>query len=65
MIPAQPVCRTACRRPAEGEDVDYEGAAGTLDWDERGDSTHGYIGIWEFTADGSITDIEMFEFVAQ
>lgn len=48
----------------EGEDIDYQGAAGTLDWDEHGDSTHGYIGFWEFTADGSITDIEVFEFVA-
>ena len=50
---------------AAGDDVDYEGAAGTLDWDEHGDSTRGYIGIWEFTQDGSITDVEVFEFIAE
>ena len=49
---------------AEGDDVDYEGAAGTVDWDEHGDSTRGYIGTWEFAEDGSITDLEVFEFVA-
>ncbi len=48
----------------EGGDVDYQGAAGTLDWDEHGDITHGYIGIWEFAEDGSITEVELLEFVA-
>ena len=50
---------------AAGDDVDYEGAAGTLDWDEQGDSTRGYIGIWEFTANGSISDVEVFKFTAE
>ena len=49
---------------ADGRDVDYQGAAGTLDWDEHGDITHGYIGIWEFAEDGSIAEVELFEFVA-
>lgn len=48
----------------QGEDVDYQGAAGTLDWDEHGDITHGYIGIWEFSEDGSITEVETIEYVA-
>lgn len=48
-----------------GQEINYEGAAGVIEWDEHGDSTHGYIGIWEFTADGSIADIEVFEYVAQ
>ena len=48
---------------AAGDDVDYQGAAGTIDWDEHGDSTHGYIGTWEFADDGSILDLEVFEFV--
>lgn len=48
-----------------GRDVDYQGAAGTLDWDEHGDSTRGYIGIWEFAEDGSIRDIDVFEFSAE
>ena len=50
---------------AAGEDIDYEGASGTIDWDEHGDSTHGYIGIWEFAEDGSVEDLEVFEFVAE
>ena len=65
VIPGPASLSDGLQAARRGEDVDYEGAAGTLDWDERGDSTHGYIGIWEFTADGSITDIEVFEFVAQ
>ncbi|MYD73329.1 MAG: ABC transporter substrate-binding protein [Chloroflexi bacterium] len=48
-----------------GQEINYEGAAGVIEWDEHGDSTHGFIGIWEFTADGSIADIEVFEYVAQ
>ena len=47
-----------------GADVDYEGAAGTLEWDEHGDITHGYIGIWELQEDGSIIDLEVIEFIA-
>ena len=50
---------------ADGGDIDYEGAAGTLDWDLNGDITSGYIGVWMFTEDGSIRDIDVFEFVAQ
>ena len=50
---------------ARGEDIDYQGAAGTLDWDEHGDITHGYIGIWEFTEYGTIIDIEIFEYIAE
>lgn len=49
---------------AGGGEVDYEGAAGTLDWDEHGDIRHGYIGIWEFAEDGSIADVELIEYVA-
>ena len=48
-----------------GEDVDYQGAAGSLDWDEHGDITHGYIGIWEFTEHGTIIDVEIFEYIAE
>lgn len=47
-----------------GADVDYQGAAGTLDWDQHGDSAHGYVGIWEFGEDGSIVDLEVFEFAS-
>lgn len=39
-----------------GEDVDYEGAAQSLEWDENGDLARGYVGIWRFTAAGAIED---------
>ncbi len=42
----------------EGGDVDYEGAANSVDWDAHGDLTRGYIGIWRFTPDGRIEDVE-------
>lgn len=39
-----------------GEDVDYEGAAQSLEWDENGDLDRGFVGIWRFTAEGRIED---------
>ena len=41
---------------ARGDDVDYEGAANTLEWDEFGDLDSGFVGIWRFTSDGAIED---------
>ena len=43
---------------AEGREIDYEGVASTLDWDENGDLQRGYIGIWRFTQDEDIEEIE-------
>lgn len=39
-----------------GEDVDYEGAAQSLEWDENGDLARGYVGLWRFTPEGGIED---------
>lgn len=47
-----------------GDEVDCQGAAGTLDRDEHGDSTRGYIGVWEFGADGSISDVDVIAYAA-
>ena len=44
-----------------GGDINYEGAATTLDWDENGDVTSGYIGIWEYR-DGAIVEVEAIPF---
>ncbi len=41
---------------ADGEDIDYEGAAQSLEWDENGDLERGYVGLWRFTAEGGIED---------
>ena len=42
----------------DGGEVDYEGAANSVDWDANGDLERGYIGIWRFTRDGGIEDVE-------
>ena len=41
-----------------GGELDYQGAAVTLDWDEHGDLSRGYVGIWRFTREGSIELVE-------
>ena len=47
---------------AGGGEVDYEGAAVSLDWDERGDLLRGHIGIWRFTEYEQIEDLEAVAF---
>ena len=32
----------------DGDDINYEGAATTLDWNEVGDVTTGFIEIWQY-----------------
>ena len=44
---------------AQGHEIDYEGAANTLDWDENGDLRQGYIGTWRFTADERIEELDI------
>ena len=44
---------------AEGKDINYEGAAGTVDFDENGDVT-GYIEIWKVEG-GEIKSTDRFE----
>ncbi len=48
--------RLGLEAAAAGEDIDYEGAAQSLEWDERGDLARGYVGIWRFTPEGTIED---------
>ncbi|MCE2458526.1 MAG: ABC transporter substrate-binding protein [Dehalococcoidia bacterium] len=43
---------------AEGQEIDFDGAASTLDWDESGDLRRGYIGVWRFTSDGRIEELD-------
>ncbi|MYD35629.1 MAG: ABC transporter substrate-binding protein, partial [Dehalococcoidia bacterium] len=43
---------------ADGRDIDYDGTSGVLEWDEHGDVRRGYIGVWRFTPDGGIEDLE-------
>jgi len=45
-----------------GDAVDYDGASGTLDWDENGDLRRGYIGVWRYTTDERIEDVDVVLF---
>ena len=42
---------------ATGGEIDYEGASGSMDWDENGDLRRGHIGIWRFTEDEPVEDV--------
>ncbi len=41
----------------EDKNINYEGAATTVDWDDNGDVTSGFISIWTYQ-DGEIVDTE-------
>ena len=43
---------------SNGEEINYEGAAVSADWDANGDLSRGYIGVWRFTADADIEDVQ-------
>ncbi|MXY59203.1 MAG: ABC transporter substrate-binding protein [Chloroflexi bacterium] len=47
---------------ADGRQIDYEGAANSLDWDENGDLLRGYIGTWRYTLDGRIEELDTILF---
>ena len=42
----------------EGQEIDFDGAASTLEWDENGDLSRGHIGTWRFTSDERIEELE-------
>ena len=52
----------ALRILADGGEIDYEGASGSMDWDTNGDLQRGHIGIWRFTADERIEEVGVVAF---
>ena len=64
VAPGQPVIAgpegvaQALEALADGGHVIYQGASGTLDWNAKGDLRQGHVGIWRFTADEQIEDVE-------
>lgn len=40
---------------ADGEDIDYDGPSGPITFDENGDPTEAYIGIYQYGADNQYT----------
>ncbi len=47
---------------ANGGEINYEGAAMPLDWDENGDLAAGFVAVWQFTEAGSIEVIRVVPF---
>ena len=47
---------------ANGGEIDYEGASGSMDWDGNGDLRRGHVGIWRFTEDERIEEIRAVAF---
>ncbi len=45
-----------------GGEIDYDGAAATLDWDHNGDLRRGYIGVWRYTTDERIEEVDVVPF---
>ena len=43
---------------SEGRQINFDGAANTLDWDSNGDLLRGHVGTWRFTADERIEELE-------
>jgi branched-chain amino acid transport system substrate-binding protein len=43
---------------ADGEDIDYFGYSGPIDWDEAGDLTAATIGIYQYGADNTYSNLE-------
>ena len=47
---------------AEGGEIDYEGASGSMDWDDSGDLRRGHVGIWRFTEDEGVEEVRAVAF---
>ncbi len=45
----------------EGEDIDYDGVSGKVEFDENGDPTSASIGIYEYIEDNSFNAVEFVE----
>ena len=52
--------KTAFEAVRDGEDIDLEGEASAIDWDDRGAITVGHFSVWQFQ-DGAIVDLEHFD----
>ena len=52
----------ALRILANGGEIDYEGASGSIDWDGNGDLRSGHIGVWRFTEDERIEEMRAVAF---
>ncbi len=56
-IPGAAGVKTALDLASDGKAVNFEGAATSLDWNDKGDITNGYIDIWQYK-DGGIATLD-------
>jgi len=61
VLPTVESIRAGLQAAANGEDVNYEGVASSVAWDEAGDITSGFVDIWEFR-NGETPQIESVPF---
>ena len=64
VLPGAEGIRAGLEAVRDGNDVNYEGAATTLDWNADGDVTNGYVGIWAYIG-GAIVEQAVVPFVIQ
>ena len=43
---------------AKGQEINFDGASGTLDWEDNGDLRRGHVGTWRFTSDERIEELD-------
>lgn len=60
-IPGADGVRRALEAVRAGRDVDFEGSVTSLNWDDNGDVTTGFIGIWQYQG-GAIVELETIPF---
>lgn len=59
-VPGAEGVAAALEAVRDGDDIDFEGAATSLNWDENGDVTTGFINIWQYAGG----DIQVLDTVA-
>ena len=46
---------------ADGEDIDYDGVSGPVEFSDAGDPTQATIGIYQYGPDNTYTNVDYFE----
>ena len=60
-IPGAAGVKAALEAAGDKDDINFEGAATTLDWNVDGDVTSGFVGIWQYK-DGGIEELDEIPF---
>ena len=55
----------AIRALQEGQDIDFDGVTGPIDWDDNGDPTTATYEVWTYGEDGALEVMRQFEAAAE